>query len=133
MMALMIRKPALDVPFRKGRSRQVGDYISALHRLPCVVTGVYGVEAAHISFAASEWGHHGRGKGTKAHSRWCLPLSAEQHADQHRMNEAGFWASRGIDPHRLALIIHGLWCEYGDDFVDYAEAVIMANIQEKRP
>lgn len=131
-MALMIRKPALDVPFRRGKVQKKPDYLEALHRLPCVISGVYGVEAAHISFAAPEWGHHGRGRGTKAHDRWCLPLLPEHHAAQHRMNEAGFWASRGIDPHRLALIIHGLWTEYGEDFVDYAEAVIRANIQERR-
>lgn len=131
-MALMIRKPALETPIRRGKSKRQPEYLAALHLLPCVISGRPGVEAAHISFASKEYGHDGRAKATKAGDRWCLPLLPELHAAQHRMNEAEFWRNHGIDPHRLALIIHGLWCEYGEDFVDYAEAVIMANIQERR-
>lgn len=127
-MAMMIRKSD-PVPMRKGKPRKEADYLSAIHRLPCVVTGRSPVEAAHVSFAAPQWGHYGRGKGQKAGDRWVLPLSPDEHRRQHSMNEREYWASVGIDPHRLALVIWGLWTEHGESFGPFAEAVIQARIE----
>lgn len=118
--------PREQEPVRKGKPKKEAGYLAALHRLPCAVTGTYGVEAAHLSFPAPEYGHYGRGKGQKAPDRWALPLSAEEHRKQHSMNEREYWAETRINPHRLALVLWGLWTEHGDDFVPFAEAVIRA-------
>ncbi|MDO9416984.1 DUF968 domain-containing protein [Pararhizobium sp.] len=111
-------------PTPKAKAKKSAGYLSFLHQLPCVVTGVYGVEAAHVSFASPKNGHYGRGKGTKAGDRWALPLSSEAHRAQHATNEADWWAKTGIDPHLLALRLHGLFTELGDDAEPFATAII---------
>lgn len=118
-------------PTRKGKPKKDADYLSAIHLLPCCVTGQSGVEAAHVSFAAPFYGAYGRGKGQKVSDRWTLPVCADEHKRQHGMNEQEYWAGVGIDPHLLALRIHGLWTEFGDDFVPFATAMIMAGIVDR--
>lgn len=124
-MAFEIRKTEFT-PFPKRKPAKSKDYLSFLHSLPCVVTGASTVQAAHVSFAAPHFGHYGRGKGTKAPDRWALPLSPEEHARQHSMNEQAYWQSVGINPHLLALVIWGLFSDMGDDAEPFAIAVINA-------
>lgn len=113
-------------PFGKTtRPKKRPDYLAFLHSLPCIVSGMPGVEAAHLSFAKPEWGHYGRAKGRKAPDRWCLPLSPAQHLAQHRMNEREFWQDRGINPHLACLVIHGLWSDYGDDAHEHVVKLII--------
>ena len=126
-MAFRIAPKTIE-PVRKGKPKKEADYLSALHLLPCCVTGRNGVEAAHVSFAAPFYGHLGRGKGQKAADRWALPVNPDDHRRQHSMGEREFWMAVGIDPHLLALRIHGLWTEYGDEFVPFATAMIMDGI-----
>ena len=130
-MAFEIRKENTTY-FPKRKSTKDKGYLSFVHRLPCVVTGRYEVQAAHVSFAAPHYGHYGRGKGTKAPDRWCLPLCQEEHTRQHSMSEREYWSSVGIDPHLLALVIHGLFTEMGEDAVPYATAVINQGIVSER-
>lgn len=99
----------------KQRAPKRKDYLALLHELPCVVTGKYGVQAAHVSFASPMHGHYGRGKGTKAPDRFALPLCQEEHARQHRMNEQEFWLSVGINPHELANTLWGIFCDFQDN------------------
>ncbi|MBD9453274.1 DUF968 domain-containing protein [Rhizobium sp. RHZ02] len=109
-------------PPPKRRPQKRSDYLSFIHELPCAVTGRYGVQAAHVSFANSWHGHYGRAKGTKAPDRFALPLSPEEHDLQHSGklgSERDYWASKGIDPHELANTLWGLFCDY-----DYSEAVV---------
>lgn len=107
-----------------------------IHELPCVITGRMPVEAAHLSFASSSHGHWGRGKGTKASDRWCLPLHVSVHREgkdsQHSNNEREWWDRHGIDPHTLALAIYGLWHEFGDDAVEPAARVIREHRQNAK-
>lgn len=110
--------------FPKAKPKKNSSYLAFLHSLPCVVTGKYEVQAAHLSFANPRLGHYGRGKGRKAPDRWALPLSGEEHRRQHSMNEEAYWKSVGIRPHLLALIIFGLWADLGDDAEAFATAVI---------
>jgi len=112
----------------KAKAKKKPDYLSFLHSLPCVVTGKMGVEAAHLSYAAPEYGHYGRGRGTKIGDRWALPLSPEHHRMQHSMNEERYWAGTGINPHVLALTLFGLWSDLGDDAEEYATAIIMKGL-----
>lgn len=128
-MAFEIRKSS-DPHFVKAKPRKNRDYLSFIHELPCCVTGVRTVEAAHLSSADTTYGHYGRAKSTKASDRWALPLSPEQHRRQHAGNEMAYWRSVGIDPHLLALIIWGLWSELGEDAVPFAVAIITRNLVE---
>lgn len=84
-------------------------YLEWLHGLPCVITGVSPVEAAHLSSASAFYGHTGRGKGQKADDRWALPMSPEKHREQHAGSEMAFWREHGINPHLLALVLHSIW------------------------
>ncbi len=125
-MASRIR-PQEGAPYYVARSKPVKSkgYLAFVHLLPCVVTGSRrDIQAAHISFANGFMGHYGRAKGLKVSDRWVLPLSAVEHARQHSMSEEAYWKEVGMNPHLLALTIHGLWVELGDDAVAKAEAVI---------
>lgn len=122
-MAFEIRKAEVTA-FPKRKPQKSKDYLSFVRTLPCVVTGVRIVEAAHLSTACVEYGHYGRGRGSKAPDRWALPLSPEQHRRQHAGNEMAYWESVGINPHTLALTIWGLFSEMGEDAEPFATAII---------
>lgn len=135
-MAYEIRKPDYTPP-PKTKAKKNAGYLAFLHKLPCVITGRTPVEAAHVSFAAIEYGHYGRGKSSKAPDRWALPLHASQHREgkysQHSNNERDWWVGHGIDPHKLALVIHGLWVDMGDDAIPYAAAIIKQTRDQAKP
>lgn len=122
-MSYAVRKSFPEV-VPKQKAAKSKDYLAFLHTLPCVVTGVHTVEAAHLSSMALEYGHYGRAKSSKAHDRWALPLSPVQHAKQHSGNEMEYWRSVGINPHVLALTIWGLWSDMGFDAQPFAAAII---------
>lgn len=111
-MALAIRKAptAFSLQPTGKNSKPVKDkpYLEWLHELPCIVTGKTPVEAAHISYAAPEYGKLGRGKSQKESDRWAVPLHAEQHRRQHSMNEREYWQSVGINPCIVALSLHAI-------------------------
>lgn len=112
---------------RTKRQRVGGDeHLKFIRSLPCVVTGnTEGVEAAHISFEEPRYGKLGRGYGTKEDDSWAVPLSAEEHRLQHRMNEIDYWGAVGIDPCVVAL---ALWRCTGD----YETAVIVLDHARRR-
>lgn len=123
-MALAIRK---TFPVQVGKNTKAvkeADYLSWLHELPCIVTGRFGVEAAHVSFAAPVYGATGRGKSQKSSDRWALPLSPELHAAQHGMNEEEFWKQHNINPHVWCLVLYGIYCERGADGIPIAERAL---------
>lgn len=92
-------------------SRPVKDktYLDWIRQLPCIITGRYGVDAAHISFAAPHYGKLGRGKSQKESDRWTLPLSREQHERSHRIGETAYWNEVGIDPCIVAMSLYGAY------------------------
>jgi hypothetical protein len=121
MSAFRIAYQQTEAP-PKRRPQKRGDYLAFIHELPCAISGKYGVQAAHVSFANPWYGAYGRGKGTKAPDRFALPLSHEEHELQHSGklgSERDYWAARGIDPHELANTLWGLFCDY-----EHAEAVL---------
>lgn len=101
-MAMQFRKPETAFslqPTGKGSKREKApDYLEWVRSLPCLVTGTWPVEAAHVSYAEPRAGKLGRGKGSKESDRWAVPLSPEEHAKQHSMGEREYWRSVGIDP-----------------------------------
>ncbi len=127
-MAMRIVKPD-NAPPARVKTEKRPDYLAWLHTLPCCVTGVYGVEAAHLSYAAPRYGHYGRANGKKAPDRWALPLSSAQHRRQHGMNEREFWETVGINPHELALTLWGIYCDFDEyDATVRASARIMSGV-----
>lgn len=122
MSAFRIAASIAPDPIPKKKPAKSKDYLSFLHELPCVLTGRYGVEAAHLSMASPQHGHYGRGKGRKAPDRWALPICQEEHHRQHQIGEHTFW--HGRDPHTLCLVIWGLFSDMGDDAAPFATAVI---------
>lgn len=127
-MAMEVRKYTGEA-FPKSKPTKRGSYLEFIRSLPCVVTGARtGIQSAHLSFAATRYGHYGRGKGTKAPDRWALPISAAEHRRQHGMNEQDYWKSTGLDPHVLALSLFGLWADMGDQAYPHAEAIINMNL-----
>lgn len=115
-------------PTPKRKPVKKASYLDFIRSLPCCVTGRYGVEAAHLSFAMPRYGHYGRGRGTKAGDRWALPLCPEEHRRQHSMSEEAYWFGRA--PHVLALTIFGLWSDMGDDAEPFAAAIINQSISK---
>jgi hypothetical protein len=130
MSAFRIASSMTPRQIPKAKPKKDSDYLSFLHRLPCCVTGLYDVQAAHLSTAAPAYGHYGRGKGHKASDRWALPLCEKEHIRQHSGNEMEYWRLAGVNPHVLALSIWGLWTEYGDDAEEFATALINGRIWE---
>ena len=116
--------PQQSYTFPNRKPTKNKDYLSFIHELPCVVSGKSPVQAAHLSYAAPRYGHYGRGKGSKAPDRWALPLHADEHSRQHSGNEEQFWKAAGINPHVLALTIHGLFSDMGDEAAPFATAII---------
>lgn len=97
----------------KKRPRQSNDaHLRWIRTLPCVVTGKFPVEAAHVRYAAPAYGKRETGKAEKPDDRWTVPLSPEMHRQQHSSNERAFWETHGIDPCRVALALYAV---SGDD------------------
>jgi len=71
--------------------------------LPCCICGRTDVQAAHLRTASLEHGKRGLGMQEKASDSWVTPLCTFHHAEQHSMNEMGFWKRYGIDPFMLAI------------------------------
>lgn len=64
-------------------------HLEFIRTLPCVKTGVIGVEAAHLRAGLPKWKKGGM--GYKPCDSCVLPLSHEAHAMQHRIGEESFW------------------------------------------
>jgi hypothetical protein len=118
-------------PTPKAKPVKKASYLDFIRSLPCAVTGRYGVQAAHLSFAAPRYGHYGRGRGTKAGDRWALPLNPDAHSEQHKGNEELWWRMFNVNPHVLALTLFGLWSDLGDDAQPFAAAIINQQLQER--
>lgn len=128
-MAYRINKTSTPPPNKKAKRSP--SYLNFIRGLPCAVTGRMGVQAAHLSFADPWYGHYGRAKGTKAPDLFALPLSPESHARQHSGNEEAFWLETGINPHKLALTLWGIWSNYDEyDATERATARILAGIRQ---
>ena len=83
-------------------------HLKWIRTLPCIITGAYGVEAAHIRYAAPQYGKNETGMGEKPDDRWTIPLAPEMHREQHAMNERAFWLKHGIDPCRVSLALYAV-------------------------
>lgn len=123
--------PREQQSFPKAKSKKDKSYVSWLHNLPCCVTGRYGVEAAHVSYANPRYASYGRGKGTKVSDLFALPLCPEEHRIQHSMNEVEYWSDVGENPHSLALVLWAIYSQYGEVGTPFAVSAIMQRINDR--
>lgn len=90
-------------------------HFAFLHELTCVLSGQFGIEAAHLRSPCAAFAKPLAGVSAKPHFIWTLPLSPELHREQHSMGEQAFWASYGMPldgpmtetPFMLALALAG--------------------------
>ncbi len=129
-MAFRINKPATE-NFPKAKSKKNASFLDFVRQLPCCVTGRYGVEAAHLSYANPRYGHYGRARGTKASDIWALPLCPEEHRIQHSGSEVTYWSEVGENPHSLAVVLWAIYSQYGDEGTPFAVSAIMQRINDR--
>ncbi len=103
-------------------------YLQWLHSLPCIISRVSPVEAAHLSTPNESYAHFGRAKGRKASDCWALPLSKVLHDQQHKGNELRFWRSHRIDPYIAALVLHNIYATQGKDGIEPAQRMILKGL-----
>lgn len=108
-------------PGRRKRSRvEAKEHLRFIRNLPSVVSGLRPCEAAHVRYAEFRLGKRAVGIGEKPDDRWTVPLTADEHREQHAFgDERGWWVSKGIDPLTVAL---ALWGVSGDE--EAAELVL---------
>lgn len=116
---------ALSVGGRKRNPRNRDrDYLAWVHQLPCLTTGRHcPVEAAHIRYSDLRYGKRQTGMGTKPDDRWVVPLSPEEHRDQHAHGERAWWEAKRIDPVLVAAL---LYSHFLADDLEAAEAVCVS-------
>ena len=91
---------------RQREPRQKDEaHLRFVRSLPCCICGRPDVQAAHIRTASLEHGKRGLGMQEKASDCWTVPLCRFHHAEQHSMNEMGFWKRYGKDPFMLAITL----------------------------
>lgn len=129
-MAFEVRKQEATY-FPKSKPMKKASYLEFLRKLPCVVSGRYGVEAAHLSYANPRYGHYGRGRGTKASDMWALPLCPEEHRAQHSGSEVSYWSEVGETPHSLAVVLWAIYSQYGEEGTQFAVSAIMQRINDR--
>jgi hypothetical protein len=71
------------------------DNLVAIHELPCILTGLWPVEAAHLRSPCRELGKRETGMQEKPDDAYVVPLSPAKHREQHSMNEVEFWEKHG--------------------------------------
>lgn len=96
----------------KRPRRTFPGHLEWVRTLPSAVSGVFGVEAAHIRFGSLPHGKRETGVAEKPSDCWVLPLTPGEHRKQHSMNEREFWKEAGIHPLTLAAL---LFTNTGDD------------------
>lgn len=112
-MASMVRRhpEAFSNAPTKGKKRpreHDKGHLEFIRELPCVVSGVRPVEAAHIRMGDPAYGKRETGMAEKPDDRWTVPLASGKHKEQHSGSEAAFWAKHKIDPCRVALALYAV-------------------------
>lgn len=101
----VVRAPtafSLDKSGRQTASFKDEAHLAFIRKLPSVVSGNYPCEACHIRAGSAAWNKKRTGKAQRPSDPWCLPLTPQEHREQHSMNEMDFWRLHGIDPFAIA-------------------------------
>ncbi len=121
MSMRIVRSPdAFNTSRRAKEAIEVRDerHLAWIRTLPSVISGLYGCEAAHVSYADRRYGKPERAKGKKTGDDFTLPLTPDEHQHgpdaQHKCKSGGereWWMKHGIDATALA---SRLWAVSGD-------------------
>ncbi|HEX5935895.1 MAG TPA: hypothetical protein VFY63_17175 [Pseudorhizobium sp.] len=111
-MAFAIRRPATafsNDPSDKAQKRITDDrHLAFIRTLPSVLSGAFGCEACHIRYGDPMYRKKHTGKAQKPDDAWTIPLTSDEHRDQHAANEREWWLSQGIDPLLIALQLYAV-------------------------
>jgi len=106
MAAFACKRPdtafALDKSGKETASFKDERHLAFIRKLPSAVSGAYPCEACHIRAGSPRHNKKATGKAQKPSDCWTVPLTAEEHRDQHNGNEMSFWRRNGVDPFDLA-------------------------------
>lgn len=117
MKALKIARPktafTLD-PSEKAQKRIRDDrHLAFIRTLPSVLTGRMGCEACHLRAGNPTYRKKRTGKGQKPDDAWTLPLTPDEHREQHTMNELTFYRRHGLhDPWMLCQQLYAVSGDY---------------------
>lgn len=96
-------------PNKKTSARvKLPDHLAFLRKLNCLASGVSGPnQAAHIRYTDRRYFKTNPGMQQKSHDWFAVPLSEEQHRQQHAVgDEKSYWQDIGIDPVRTAILLY---------------------------
>ena len=109
-MAYRIQRPptafSLDPSDKKQKRIEDNPHLVFIRKLPSVISGRTPCEACHIRAGNPTYRKKRTGGQQKPDDAWTLPLTAEEHRQQHDMSEMAFWKQHGIDPFALALQLY---------------------------
>lgn len=105
-MAFAIKRPptafSRDPSGKQTASFKDEKHLDFIRSLPSVVSGRWPVEACHVRAGSAEHNKKTTGKGQKPSDAWVLPLTPDEHRDQHSGAELAFWSRHGINPFDIA-------------------------------
>lgn len=104
-MASRVALPA--TAFSKDPSKANGrtvdiEHLKFIRTLPSVISGEWGCEACHIRYGDPRYDKRKTPMARKPDDGWTVPMTPEEHRDQHRHNESEWWEEQGIDPLDIA-------------------------------
>ncbi|MHA6684446.1 hypothetical protein [Mesorhizobium sp. A556] len=91
-------------------TRRIEDtaHLAFIRKLPSAVSGAYGCQACHIRAGSAVHRKKWTGGQQKPDDCWTLPLTSDEHRDQHSGAELEFWKHHGIDPFGLAADLYSV-------------------------
>ncbi|SNZ21670.1 hypothetical protein [Cohaesibacter gelatinilyticus] len=108
----------LPSPIMKGQRKRPRkcnkDNLVAIRELPCILTGVWPVEAAHLRSGCLGLGKRDTGMQEKPDDAYVVPLSPAKHREQHSMNEIEFWKAHGFEWRDIVAIAQALYQHRND-------------------
>ncbi|KZL17630.1 hypothetical protein PsAD2_02966 [Pseudovibrio axinellae] len=117
----------LDPSGKEKKRKKDEGHLAFVRKLPCLITGRYGVDPCHIRYGDPLYNKSRTGKATKPDDCWVVPMIREKHDEQHSQNEHLFWKTQGIDPLAVA---RDLYAISGDE--EAAQRIIAAARVRKR-
>ena len=96
---------SLDKSGKQQKRMKDDDHLSFIRKLPSILSGIEGVEACHIRYGDPVYRKPRTAKGRKPDDCYTVPMTTEEHHQQHSMNEREFWRQMGIDPIQVALAL----------------------------
>ncbi|MGH0004484.1 hypothetical protein ACQU0X_30840 [Pseudovibrio ascidiaceicola] len=103
---------SLDPSSKVTKQMKDEGHLAFVRKLPCLITGRYGVDPCHVRYGDPVHRKPKTGKARKPDDCWVVPMIREEHDKQHGMSEPLFWKQQGIDPLAVA---RDLYAVSGDE------------------